>query len=116
MDNEAILQIPLSLSIQNDCWAWHYERSGLFTVQSAYRMMIELKKSREDYFEYQTSCSGVEKKGKENGNNCGKWNCHPKSKSFVGLTLNSIPTGSVLKNRNIVDTAECKLFGADEDT
>jgi len=65
MDNEAILQIPLSLSIQNDCWAWHYERSGLFTVQSAYRMMIELKKSREDYFEGQTSCSDVEKRQRE---------------------------------------------------
>uniref|UniRef100_K4AMQ1 RNase H type-1 domain-containing protein n=1 Tax=Setaria italica TaxID=4555 RepID=K4AMQ1_SETIT len=41
----------------------------------------------------------------------------PKIKIFCWrLALNSIPTGSVLKSRNMVDTAECKLCGADEDT
>ena len=34
-------------------------------MRSAYRMMIEVKKSREDYFEGQTSCSDVEKRQRE---------------------------------------------------
>ena len=48
MDSEAILQIPLSMSKQEDCWAWHHERNGIFSVRSAYRMMIKAKKSRDD--------------------------------------------------------------------
>jgi hypothetical protein len=32
------------------------------------------------------------------------------------LALNSIPTTSVLKSRNMVDTSQCKLCGVDEDT
>jgi hypothetical protein len=58
------------MSTQEDCWAWHYERSGMFTVRSAYRMMITAKKSREDYFDGRTSCSDVQKY-RGNGNNCG---------------------------------------------
>jgi hypothetical protein len=46
LDSEAILQIPLSTSLQKDSWAWHYERNGLFSVRSVYRMMIEAQKSR----------------------------------------------------------------------
>jgi hypothetical protein len=41
----------------------------------------------------------------------------PEIKIFCWLlVLNSIPSGSVLKSRNMVDTAECKLCGTDEDT
>ena len=57
IDSEAILQIPLSMRKQKDCWAWHHEKNGLFTVRSDYRMLIELKKSREDYFEGRANCS-----------------------------------------------------------
>ena len=65
MDSEAILQIPLSLRKQDDCWAWHYEENGLFTVCYAYRMMIETKKSREDYFERRDNCSNIQTRQKE---------------------------------------------------
>ena len=34
----------------------------LFSIRSTYRMMIEAKKSRENYFEGRTSCSDYEKK------------------------------------------------------
>jgi hypothetical protein len=57
IDSEAILQIPLSMRKQEDCWAWHHERNGLFIVRSAYRMLIEAKRRREDYFEGRGSCS-----------------------------------------------------------
>ena len=79
-------------------------------------MMIEVKKSREDYFEGQTSCSDVEKRQRE-WKQLWKMELPPKIKIFCWrFTLNSIPTVSVLKSRNMVDTAECKLCGADEDT
>ena len=116
IDSEAILQIPLSMSSQEDCWAWHHERNGLFTVCSAYRMMITAKKIREDYWEGSASCSNMKKRQKEWTQ---LWNMKlpPKIKIFCWrLALNSLPTGSVLKSRSMVDTAECRLCGADEDT
>jgi hypothetical protein len=70
LDSEAILQIPLSMSLQKDGWAWHYERNGLFSVRSTYRMMIEAKKSREDYFEGREAALIMEK-SRKNGNSCG---------------------------------------------
>jgi hypothetical protein len=40
MDVEVISGIPLSMRCQNDFWAWHYERKGVFSVRSAYRMLV----------------------------------------------------------------------------
>jgi hypothetical protein len=51
MDIEAIQQIPISFVRQSDFWAWHYERSGVFTVRSAYLMLVEIKRRRENFFE-----------------------------------------------------------------
>ena len=60
-DSDVILQIPLSMRKQEDCWAWHHERNGLFTVRFAYRMLIEIKKNREYYFESCGNCSDVQR-------------------------------------------------------
>jgi len=116
MDSEAILQIPLSTSKLEDCWAWHHERNGIFSVRSAYRMMVEAKKSREDYFEGRGSCSDIDKCQRE-----WKQLWHMKLPSKIKifcwhLALNSIATASVLKKRNMIDTAKCKMCGADDDT
>jgi hypothetical protein len=32
MDIEALTQISISYVRQHDFWAWHYEKSGVFTV------------------------------------------------------------------------------------
>jgi hypothetical protein len=32
----------------DDMVAWHYERSGIFTVKSAYQLAVELKQTSED--------------------------------------------------------------------
>ncbi|WVZ57554.1 hypothetical protein U9M48_007926 [Paspalum notatum var. saurae] len=42
-DVEEIMKIRLPTSEQEDHVAWHYERSGCFTVRSAYRLGMELK-------------------------------------------------------------------------
>jgi hypothetical protein len=115
IDSKAILQIPLSMRKQEDCWAWHYERNGLFTVRSAYRMMIEAKKSREDYFEGWASCSDSGKKRKEW---IQLWNMKLPSKVKVfcwRLALNSLPTTSVLESRNMSQKGERKICGATKD-
>jgi hypothetical protein len=43
MDIEVVTQIPICYVRQQDFWAWHYEKSGVFTVCSAYRMIMATK-------------------------------------------------------------------------
>ena len=56
-DAEEILKIPLCTRIISDFWAWHEESSGIFTVRSAYRMIIRTKLSRESWIEQEASTS-----------------------------------------------------------
>ena len=51
MDIEAIQKIPISFIRQPDFWAWHYDKRGLFTVKSAYRMIMDTKRRREKNLE-----------------------------------------------------------------
>jgi hypothetical protein len=37
MDVDVIKGIPLCMCNQEDFWAWHFEKNGIFTVRSAYR-------------------------------------------------------------------------------
>ena len=78
-------------------------------------MLIQAKKSREDYFESRAS-SDIETRQKEWKH---LWGMQLPSKIKVfcwRLALNSIPTGEVLKSRNLATSAECKICGAGEDS
>lgn len=50
-DASAIMQIPLCTRNMEDFWSWNFEKSGVFTVRSAYRMIVATKKRREDWLE-----------------------------------------------------------------
>jgi ribonuclease HI len=79
-------------------------------------MLIELKKSREDYFEGRANCSDFATSQKEWKK---LWSMKLQSKIKVfcwRLALNSIPTASVLKSRNLASTSHCKICGAVDDT
>lgn len=47
-DAAAILSIPLCTRIMEDFWSWGFEKNGIFSVRSAYKMLVETKKRRED--------------------------------------------------------------------
>jgi hypothetical protein len=47
VDVEIIKSIPISMRAQSDFWAWHYEKKGLFSVRSAYQMLVATGKIRE---------------------------------------------------------------------
>ena len=51
MDVEAIRTIPIVTRVAENFWAWHVERCGIFTVKSAYRMIIDTKRRREAWLE-----------------------------------------------------------------
>jgi hypothetical protein len=62
MDVEAVKTIPISHTMQPDFWAWHYEKNGIFTVRSAYKMIVEIKQRRLDWLEGRTATSNSEEK------------------------------------------------------
>ena len=41
LDWEIIENIPLSTTPQDDFWAWHYEKKSIFSVRSAYQMLVQ---------------------------------------------------------------------------
>jgi hypothetical protein len=60
MDVEAIMQIPISHTTHQDIWAWHYEKTGVFSVRSTYKMLIETKQRRENWLEGRAASSSTE--------------------------------------------------------
>lgn len=50
-DIEVILNIALCTRRHDDFWAWHYESKGIFSVRSAYRMLVVNKEKATAYME-----------------------------------------------------------------
>ena len=65
MDVEAILNLPLSTRNQQDEWAWHYDRKGVFTVRSAYKMLVHTKTTREAWLGGSAASSDTKKVEKQ---------------------------------------------------
>jgi hypothetical protein len=63
MDAEAISSIPLRTRRQCDFWAWHHERTGIFSVRPAYRMLVHTREKRTAWLDSNASVSNV--KGEE---------------------------------------------------
>lgn len=47
-DSEAILNMPRPRVAMEDFWAWSWERSGVFSVRSAYRALVEKEFNSEE--------------------------------------------------------------------
>ncbi|KAE8785882.1 hypothetical protein D1007_40399 [Hordeum vulgare] len=116
MDMKAILNFPLSSSIQCDSWAWHYEKKGTFLVWSAYRMLASIKQQRTDWLEH---TGGHSETASDCRSSTRLWGALVPSKVKVfswRLTRTSIPTGDVRKHRSMAAMAECSLCRATVDT
>jgi hypothetical protein len=50
-----MLSIPLSERRNDDFWAWHYDRKGMFSVRSAYKMLMATREKREAWLEKRPS-------------------------------------------------------------
>lgn len=51
VDAQAILNIPLSIYTIRIPWAWHYEKSGSFSVRLVYCLIMEIKRRRKEWLE-----------------------------------------------------------------
>ena len=65
MDVEVIQKIPIYTRRQEDFWGWHYDCRGLFTVRSAYKMLISTRERREAWLQGGTTTSNMAKTEKE---------------------------------------------------
>jgi len=65
MDAEVISSIPLTTRRQEDFWAWHYEGTGVFSVRSAYRLLILKKENNTAWLEEKSGQSDVHANEKE---------------------------------------------------
>jgi hypothetical protein len=111
-----VLRIPLSSRNIPDTWAWHYERSGNFSVRSAYRLLVDTKRRREDWLEGRPGTSNTDGTKKQW---CRLWKSSvpSKLKNFAWrLARNSIPTEAVRCARKMMDSSQCAICNCAEDT
>jgi ribonuclease HI len=115
MDVEAVKTIPISHTMQPDFWAWHYEKNGIFTVRSAYKMIVEIKQRRLDWLEGRTATSNSEEKEKQ-WKNLWKVKVPAKLKIFAWrLARSSLPTGQERVRRHMSTTSVCPICSAADD-
>ena len=113
LDWELIESIPLSTSPQDDYyWAWHYEKSGVFSVRSTYRMLVRSWEMLAACAEGRLGRSNVgaqEKKWTE----LGRTKVPSKVRVFLWrLARHSNPIGDVRHHRNMAADARCGLCGS----
>ena len=82
MDTEAILSIPLSFRRQDDFWAWHYDRRGVFSVRSAYRMLVQTRETRTAWLD-ETAASSDHAREEKSWVSMWKLQVPPKIRAFL---------------------------------
>jgi hypothetical protein len=111
VDATAIRNIPLCTRGQPDIWAWNYDPKGMFSIRPAYRMMINTKINRENYYEGNPGSSNSESVTKGWSS---LWKNSVPSKIRVFLwrqAQHSLPTADILEHRNMSRTSSCSLCG-----
>ena len=111
MDIEVIRAIPLSSRRMDDTWAWHYEKSGILSVSSVYRLLVQTKKRREDWIHGRSAGSNSARDGKLWQK---MWKVQVPSKLRVflwRLSHQSLPTGDVRHHRQMAESSACSICG-----
>ena len=112
MDADIIGSIPLTTRRQEDFWAWHYEKTGIFSVRSAYRMLVQNRETNRAWLEGIPSRSDVRADEKE-WTSLWKIKVPSKIRVFLWrLAKHSIPTGNILHRRNMAPKDVCQICGA----
>ncbi|GJN02011.1 hypothetical protein PR202_ga19322 [Eleusine coracana subsp. coracana] len=113
-DIEVILQIPLSTRRQEDFWSWHYEKNGVFSMRSAYRMLVNNREHATAYMENIPGRSDIASEEKE-WLRLWKLDLPSKIKIFLWrLARLSLPSADVLHRRNMTTHSSCSLCGAQD--
>ena len=112
IDARVILEIPLCTRNIPDFWAWHYEKHGVFSVKSAYKMLVATKLRREAWLE---GAAGTSNSVAEEGSWKRLWKTKVpgKIRMFLWrLSKHSLPTNDVRAHRHMADSDQCSLCGS----
>uniref|UniRef100_A0A452XY77 Reverse transcriptase zinc-binding domain-containing protein n=1 Tax=Aegilops tauschii subsp. strangulata TaxID=200361 RepID=A0A452XY77_AEGTS len=110
-DTAAIQRIPICTRNFKDFWSWGFEKNGIFSVRSAYRMIVATKTRREDWLDQRAGTSNtaaVEKSWEF------LWGVTVPAKIKVflwRLAQQSIPTEDVRKHRKMSTNDLCSVCG-----
>uniref|UniRef100_A0A453F0C4 Reverse transcriptase zinc-binding domain-containing protein n=1 Tax=Aegilops tauschii subsp. strangulata TaxID=200361 RepID=A0A453F0C4_AEGTS len=108
-DAQAIAAIPLCTRQVDDFWSWIHEKNGVFTVQSAYRMLVSTKARREAWLEGRADSSNSERETKA-WTSMWKTNVPSKVKIFLWrLAQQALPTADLLTHSNMATVSSCGL-------
>ena len=114
MDQEVIRNILLAWRRQEDFWAWQYEKNGIFSVRSAYRMLVHNREKRTAWMENIAGRSDTQANEKEW---TALWSVKVPSKLRIflwRLAKQSIPTSDVLHKRNMAPQDMCTPCGGED--
>lgn len=112
MDAKIILGIPLCTKNVDDFWSWGHEKNGIFSVKSAYRMLVTTRQRREAWLENR---AGPSSSATEEGEWKRLWKTElpGKIRMFLWrLPKQSIPTNDVRAHRHMSDTSACGMCGS----
>ena len=114
MDVEAISGIPLSTRRQEDFWAWHYEKKGVFSVRSAYCMLVSNRERTAAWRDGRPGKSDFKSEQKE-WTSLWQVQVPSKMKMFLWrLARQSIPFGDVLHHRKMAASSSCAIGGMED--
>jgi hypothetical protein len=114
-DAKIIIQIPIQEHIQ-DFMAWHYDKRGIFSVKSAYRVAVD-SAARESISGLTSSSSAAEEHGNLDWHKIWSLPLPKKVLHFLWrLSTNSLPLRMKLHHRGMQVDTRCPLcFRLDED-
>ncbi|XP_073355276.1 uncharacterized protein [Aegilops tauschii subsp. strangulata] len=111
MDIPAIMGIPLCTRNVEDYWGWHFERSGVFTVKSAYKMLVATKLRMDAWLEESAGSSSINTEEKP-WKMLWKTQVSGKIRMFLWrLSKHSVPTEDVRAHRHMTNLDACGLCG-----
>ena len=116
MDADIVRQIPLSHTNQCDFYAWPYEKSGVFSVRSCYKMVMETKMRRKKWLTGGTDPSNT---FQQESNWKKLWGIQVPAKLRIfawRLVWASLPTGQERQRRHMSKEVVCPICQAACDT
>ena len=114
VDADTILKIPVCTRNMEDFWAWHPDRKGVFSVSSAYKLLVTTKLQREAWLEGRGGASSNSRE-EDAWSNLWKLKVPSKVRIFLWrLARHSIPTTDVLQRRNMATQSACPLCGCQD--
>jgi hypothetical protein len=112
---DAILNMPLRRDGGDDFWAWDLERTGVYTVKSAYRSLMT---QNDHSTQAEGTMTGTSTSEKQMWGRLWKMQVVPKVRVFWWRVLRGIlPVEATLQHRHIAQLARCKVcLACNEDT